>query len=237
MSGNKLPPETIARIREEALKGKPKIKIAEEMGLCYFTVRKYAKDIAQCRKITTEIREKVREDFAGGMSRMEASIKHGISYESVYRITGDLHHTTGGWSGLRGKTLEAFNEILDKGYTLETSFSITSTILKHFPTIRKTRAGENRILYLPGKEKEAVAAFLENCNRRVTTYQELKAVTRVFGVELEKSEKMRFLGKSPGETKVKSSKEKKRRFCYRGGRQAAVEDFLGSFLHSELLKS
>lgn len=58
----------------------------------------------------------------------------------------------------------------------------------------------------------AVRAFLENVNKKIISYQELKQVTRVFDVNLSKKEKDAFLLKKQGKRGIKNSGGSKRGF-------------------------
>ena len=52
------------------------------------------------------------------------------------------------------------------------------------------------ILYLEDNASVAARAFLSDMNRKIMSFQELKQVTRVFGIELSSEEKHKFVGKS-----------------------------------------
>jgi hypothetical protein len=57
---------------------------------------------------------------------------------------------------------------------------------------------------LKGKEDVAVRAFLENVNKKIISFQELKQVTEVFGVNLGRKEKEVFLLRKRGKREVKN---------------------------------
>ena len=51
------------------------------------------------------------------------------------------------------------------------------------------------ILYLDDKASVAARAFLSDMNKKIISFQELKQVTKVFGIELSSEEKHRIIGK------------------------------------------
>jgi len=57
---------------------------------------------------------------------------------------------------------------------------------------------------LKGKENVAVRAFLENTRKKIISYQELRQVTEVFGVDMSKQEKESFLLKKRGKMGMKN---------------------------------
>ncbi|RLF25655.1 MAG: hypothetical protein DRN01_06125, partial [Thermoplasmata archaeon] len=66
-------------------------------------------------------------------------------------------------------------------------------------------------------------------------YQELKAITKVFKINLNPEEKKRFIGKKHKEKKtvLRSIKHVSKRSSKRS--QTLLDDFFGRFLHSEVL--
>ena len=68
------------------------------------------------------------------------------------------------------------------------------------------------------------------------SYQELKGITKLFGVDMTKEEKKVFVGKSQEgreiRTKKKSDRKERRRFK---DLQMKLDEFIGKFFHSELL--
>ena len=75
---------------------------------------------------------------------------------------------------------------------------------KYFPTICRITIYGRPIFFLEGKEDVAVHAYLEKINKKIISYQELKQVTKVFGVDLNKQEKEAFLLKKRGKRRNKS---------------------------------
>jgi hypothetical protein len=72
---------------------------------------------------------------------------------------------------------------------------------------------------------------------RIISYQELARMTQVFNTDIEINQKRQFLGKNPHRRWWKRRKTK----CVRGlnskEKQSLLDDFLGRFLHSEVLQS
>jgi len=120
----------------------------------------------------------------------------GIPYNTVLQMTQDIKFGPGNTT-IGGKTLRLLKEIMNKGYALlESNISPNFRILeKHFPVIQKVHEKGKTIAFLPDKKEEAVKVLLQNMRYRVMSYQELKGITKLFGVELSYNEKQKFLGK------------------------------------------
>jgi DNA-binding CsgD family transcriptional regulator len=208
--------ETKALIREQVLKGKSKSQVARDFNLTFRTVWNHTKDIRTQKLIPKKIKEKIRKDVINGKSKYQTAKEYNLSNSTVYNITKDLFSkSNGGWSGIRGKTLDLLQEIIAKGYA-SSSYGYTQqrymVLRKYFPTIcRKTIYGKT-IFYLKGKEDAAVRAFLENTRKKIISYQELRQVTEVFGTDLTIKEKEAFLFKKQGNRGVKNHGVQKRDF-------------------------
>ena len=77
-------------------------------------------------------------------------------------------------------------------------------LCKYFPTISGVTIYDKSIFFLKEKEDVAVRAYLEKINKKIISYQELKQVTKVFGVDLSKQEKEAFLLKKRGKRRTKN---------------------------------
>lgn len=239
---NSIPEELIKKIREEVLSGKLKWQVAQELGVSYDTVKKYTRDITLDRNTKGRrslppylIRE-IRERIQSGKSKYQVSKELGVSYSTVVRLTRDLPSNKPGFPGIRGKTLQILQRLLTDGYVVDADPERIRHLRKYFPEIRMAVIGRKHICYLDEKAKMAALAFLEMENKKVISYQELKSITKVFGVKLENEEKRQIIGRKENNLPIKNIAKKKGIMQKSKESQQRLDDFLGKFLHSELLK-
>ena len=100
---------------------------------------------------------------------------------------------------------------------------------KYFPSICKVKMYNRVIFYLKDKKDAAARAFLENSQRKIISYQELKQVTRVFDANLSIKEKRSIIGKNRS-GKLFKNKENR-------SSSLLKDDDSGVFSHSGLLRS
>jgi len=231
--------ETKALLRQQILNGKSKSQVARELGITFRTVWNHTRDIRTQKVIPKEIKEKIRNEVIEGKSKYQAAKDYNLCRTTVYRLTGDINGTSIGWAGIRGKTLDLLQEIVTKGYAYPPNGGYVQqryrTLRKYFPTIRRVTIYCRTILYLEGKEDEAVRAFLERVNKKIISYQELKQVTEVFGTDLNKSEKEAFLRRKRKNIprKIRGSKNTSKAVLQEA--QSNFDEFLRRFLPSEVL--
>ena len=118
-----------------------------------------------------------------------------------YYWTKDIPSKNCGWPGIRGKTLDLLQEIMRNGYVVPEGRFLTkqfSTLKKYFPQIYRIKIYNKQIFLLKGKEELAARAFLEYSHKKIISYQELRSVTKVFGIDINKQEKEAFLCKNRG---------------------------------------
>ena len=126
-----------------------------------------------------------------GKSKYQTAKELDLHVTTVYNFAKDLPSAPCGWPGIRGKTLDLLQELVSKGYIIphgnvQQRYRI---LRKYFPTICRVTIYTKPIFYLRGYEDVAARAFLETVNKKIISYQELKQVTEVFGVNLSKQEK------------------------------------------------
>ena len=141
----------------------------------------------------------VVNDIKNGKSKYQTAAEYGLHPTVVYRRTQDLPGGQYGWPGIRGKTLEILQELIKHGYILCSHFDVRHKyriLRKYFPNICKINMHNKTILFLEDKAPVAARAFLSDMNKKIMSFQELKQVTKVFGIELSSEEKHKFVGKS-----------------------------------------
>lgn len=65
----------------------------------------------------------------------------------------------------------------------------------NFLVIENEEEDEEEIIIPDGEEEEAMRALLQRFNKKVWTYQELRAVTKLFDSDLTREEKRRMVGR------------------------------------------
>ncbi|MCJ7572135.1 MAG: hypothetical protein MUO82_09720 [Candidatus Thermoplasmatota archaeon] len=193
--------ETIANIREQVLNGKSKTQVARDLNITFRTVWNHTSDIRTQKVLPKKLKNKIRDEIKNGKSKYQTAKEYNLPTETVFKIAKDLPSAPSGWPGIRGKTLDLLQEIVTKGYTVP-SCKYTQqrymVLRKYFPTICKITIYGKPVFFLKGKEDVAVRAFLENTRKKIISYQELRQVTKVFGVDISKKEKQVFLFRKQG---------------------------------------
>jgi len=181
-------------------------------------------------RLSKETLEKIREEIQSGKSKYQTAAEFGLHPTVVYRRTQDLPGGQYGWPGIRGKTLEILQELIKHGYVLCSHFNAGHKyriLRKYFPNICKINMHNKTILFLEDKAPVAARAFLEGMNRKIMSFQELKQVTRVFGIELSSEEKHRIIGK-PGKRVLPVIRRKDGGFLSSYHKsQSKIDDFIG----------
>jgi hypothetical protein len=149
----------------------------------------------------------IRRKIKTGKTKYQIAKELDISSKTVYYWTQDIPSKNIGWPGIRGKTLDMLQELLTKGYVFPTCSNAQKRYLflyKYFPTIHRIKIYHQHILYLEGKEDAAARAFIDNVRcKRITSFQELKQITKVFGTNLSRSEKEDFILGKGGKRRAK----------------------------------
>ena len=113
------PKEFIEKIRKEVMNGKPKYRVARELGISDNTVYIHTIDIPSKkykRVISRDLISKIREEVLKGNSKFSVAKEFGNLPDSVYRVTKDLPNKYKREPYISGKPLELLKELLEKGY-------------------------------------------------------------------------------------------------------------------------
>ena len=138
---------------------------------------------------------------------------------------------------IHGKTLELLKQLLEKGYvyTKENRNALRS-LQKHFPVIKRSQFKNKSIYYLEDKNKIALKEMMKQDTSRIISFQELSRMSKVFNTDLEIQQKRVFLGKYLKPKRYKIKKFGQHRQLDSKEKQSKIDDFLGRFLHSEVLE-
>jgi len=225
--------EIIRKIRELALCGMPKRLIAEELGIGFSTVYKFAKGIHAPKKdgqFSEELIQQIRKEILSGKSKYQIAKERGLKFGGVYYHTRDLPNHVYHERGLVGKTLEILKELLKEGYVVSTRKNThhLRRLKRYLPMIQRSQVGQGAVYYLDDKNKIALKSIIQHSKSKIFCYQELAEISNVFDVNLSKKEKNGLLGK-------KQSKTTRKNQCSKSDSYSGSDDFCGRFLHSEVL--
>jgi len=155
--------------------------------------------IKKSRRISPAKKAWITRKIKSGKTKYQTAKELNIHRDTVYRIAKNLPSRNCGWPGIRGKTLKLLQKILTDGYAVHSDNNTNKrymTLKKYFPTICRIKIYGKNIFFLDDKADEAARAFIVTIRRKIISYQELKQITRVFGINLSKMEKDMFLGKN-----------------------------------------
>jgi len=197
---NKYSKELIEKIRKEVKKGKSKLRISKELNIPYKKILQHTKDIKTIKRgIPEELIKKIREEVKNGKTKRQVAIQYRLNDRTVYYHTRDICSYPLRKMRVQDKKLELMKDLMRDGYALSSKKYNTNTyteLKKYFPSICKVKMYNRVIFYLKDKKDLAAHAFIENSERKIISYQELKQVTRVFEAELDIKEKRSIISKN-----------------------------------------
>ncbi len=139
---------------------------------------------------------------------------------------------------IEGETLELLKQLLQDCYVYTGKNRNKLRFLQRiFPVIKRSQFKNKSIYYLEDKNKLALQAMMKQDTSRIISYQELSLMSQVFHADLEIQQKRRFLGKNPRPKRYRIKKFWKYGQSVSKEKQTILDDFLGRFLHSEVLVS
>ncbi len=139
---------------------------------------------------------------------------------------------------IHGETLELLKQLLKDGYVYTGNNRNKLRFLQRiFPVIKRSQFKNKSIYYLEDKNKIALKEMMKQNTSHIISYQELSLMSKVFNTDLEIQQKRRFLGKYLKPKRYKIKKFGQHRQLDSKEKQSKIDDFLGRFLHSEVLKA
>jgi hypothetical protein len=142
-----------------------------------------------------EVIQKIREEVLKGKTKYRVAKDMGISELIVYSHTMDIPSVKLGEPCIKGKSLDLLKQLLDVGYVPSTNetHSYLKKMKRNLPMIQRTQIDGQSIYYLSDKNKNALQAMITQKKSRILSYQELKSITKVFGVDLSTDEKHKYV--------------------------------------------
>jgi len=139
---------------------------------------------------------------------------------------------------VNGEALEILTQLLTDGYMYTGKKRNTLRFLQRlFPVIKRAQFKGRSIYYLKDKNKQALLEMMKQDSSRIISYQELAKMTKVFNTSIEMQQKRAFLGKNKTRKSMKTRRIDIQQNQIQQEKQSKIDDVLGRFLHSEVLRS
>jgi hypothetical protein len=137
---------------------------------------------------------------------------------------------------VEGESLEILKELQREGYVYTGKNRKKLRFLQRlFPVFKRAQFKNKSIFYMEDKNKFALLEMMKQDKSRIISYQELSRMTHIFNTDIEKPEKRSFLGKNKAKKMQKIKESASRYGSTPKEKQSLLDDFLGRFLHSEVL--
>ena len=119
----------------------------------------------------------------------------GIPFQTVYAHTMDIPNQQFHERGIQGKSLDLLKRLLEYGYvhSNQETHQRLRRLRKYLPMIQRAQVDGKSIYFLDDKNKIALQAMMKTKHSKIISYQELKSITKVFGVNLDNVEKQNYV--------------------------------------------
>jgi hypothetical protein len=188
------------------------------------------------RHLTNDDIRRMREEVLKGKSKYQVSKEMNLHPTTVYEYTKDLPNKYHREPYISGKPLELLKELLEKGYVYtEENRNALRALQRYFPQIKRSQFKGKSCYYLEDKNKLALLVLMKQNTSRIISYQDIAKACQVFNTDIDKTEKRSFLGKNRWRKHRKIRDSTSRYIPVPKEKQTKINDFLGRFLHSEVL--
>jgi hypothetical protein len=194
------------------------------------------------KPLPKDVIQKMREEVLKGKTKYRVSKEMGLNECIVYSHTSDLPSVKLGEPCIRGRALDLLKQLLDVGYVPSSieNYQALQKLRRFLPMIQHTRIDYKWIFYLSDKNKAALKAMITLNRSKIISYQELKSITKMFGVELSRLEKHDYVKPARNHTIPVIRKEKGGFLSSMKKNQARLDDFTvedGSLGRNQLKRS
>ncbi|MCU0850456.1 MAG: hypothetical protein MUC80_04175 [Candidatus Thermoplasmatota archaeon] len=188
------------------------------------------------RHLTNDDIQRMREEVLKGKSKFQVAREMHLHPTTVYEHTKDLPNKYHREPYISGKPLELLKELIEKGYVYtEENRNALRALQRYFPQIKRSQFKGKSCYYLEDKNKLALLEMMKRDTSRIISYQDIAKACQVFNTDIEIQEKRSFFGKNRWR---KTKRIKESASCYGSNpkeKQTRIDDFLGRFLHSDVL--
>ena len=190
------------------------------------------------KSISKELIQQIREEVLKGKSKFQVAREMNLHPTTVYEYTKDLPNKYHREPYISGKPLELLKQLLEKGYVYtEENRNALRSLQRFFPQIKRSQFKGKSCYYLEDKNKLALLELMKQNTSRIISYQDIAKACQVFNTDIEIQEKRAFLGRNRWR-KARKIKESAGQYGSNPKeKQTKIDDFLGRFLHSEVLLS
>jgi len=197
---SKLPKEIIGKIREEVSKGRSRYKVAAKFGVSPRTVYDYTDDLPKKwkRSIPQETKNLIIKKAKEGESMLQISREVGVSYQTVSKIVKEVSNPDHRWPRVKGKALDLLKKLSEKGYSLCSEKRTFRKVKGYLPSVLRINFKGQTMCFLEERKEEALKVFLEKKRVRIKSYKELKTISEIFGVKLDREKKQDLIDNFSG---------------------------------------
>jgi len=146
------------------------------------------------KPLPKELIQKIREEVIQGKTKYRVAKEMGMNESVVRSHTRDLPSLKRGEPYIKGKAVDLLKQLLEAGYVHSTTenYLALQRLRRILPMLQQTRIDYKRVYYLSDKNKIALQAMITRNKSRIISYQELKSISKVFGVNLSTEEKHEY---------------------------------------------
>jgi len=147
------------------------------------------------KPLSKETIQKMREEVLKGKSKYRVAKEFSLSEFIVYSHTSDLPSINLREPCIKGKSLALLQRLMEEGYVhsnVDTHYTLRR-LRRYLPMIQRTQVEGKAIYYLSDKNKIALQAMMKTKHSKIISYQELKSITKVFGIDLDNYEKQSYV--------------------------------------------
>lgn len=143
------------------------------------------------KPLSKEIIQQIRKEVLQGKTKYRVAKRMELNESVVRSHTRDLPSLKRGEPYIKGKAVDLLKQLLEVGYVHSTTekYLTLQRLRRILPMIQQTRIDYKRVYYLSDKNKIALQAMITRNKSRIISYQELKSISKVFGVNLSRQEK------------------------------------------------
>ncbi len=190
------------------------------------------------RHITKDDIQSIREEVLKGKSKFQVAREMNLHPTTVYEHTKDLPNKYHREPYISGKPLELLKQLIEKGFVYtEENRNALRALKRYFPQIKRSQFKNKSCYYLEDKSKLALLELMRQNTSRIISFQDLMRASKVFNTDIEIYEKRAFLGKNKWRKAKKIQESTDKYGSISKEKQSLLDDFLGRFLHSEVLMS
>lgn len=177
------------------------------------------------KPLSKELIQRIREEVLQGKNKYRVAKEMGINESVVRNHTRDLSSLKHGEPNIKGKAVDLLKQLLEVGYVNSTTenYLALQRLRSILPMIQQTRIDYKRVYYLSDKNKIALQAMITRNKSRIISYQELKSISKVFGVNLSREEKHEYAITQNGKDLLRFSNEYEKRMRIPVEQQKIIE--------------